>query len=205
MKQKIWEGNKKKHTSSNLLLKSILKKFDKDLLETIKISNPKKVLDIGCGEGFYTKIIADALPSAEIVGIDVEEEYIAFAKRINFQKNVKYSVNDLFKLPFKKEEFDLVICTEVLEHLEKYDKALEIIRNLSKKFFIVSVPNEPWFRIANLLRFKYVKRLGNTPGHVNNWSKKQIKRIVSNYGKIIRFKTSSFWNIILLKKIISHK
>jgi len=80
MKQKIWEGNKKKHTSSNLLLKSILKKFDKDLLETIKISNPKKVLDIGCGEGFYTKIIADALPSAEIVGIDVEEEYIAFAK-----------------------------------------------------------------------------------------------------------------------------
>jgi len=158
-----------------------------------------RLLDIGCGEGFVTIEVAKKI-KAKIVGIDKEKDAIKFAISNNKLENMEYSTGDIFKLDyFKDNSFDLVMSLEVLEHLENYEKAIEIMSKLSKKYLLLSVPNEPWFRMANVLRLKYLKRFGNTPGHVNNWTRKEFRALCMKYGKIIKFKTSGVWNIVLLK------
>lgn len=196
--EQTWQVQKK-HINKNPLMKLILRKFNNDVIETISLINPKTVLDIGCGEGFVTIEIAKKINS-KIVGIDKEKDAIKYALSNNKLENIEYSTGDIFKLDyFKDKSFDLVMSLEVLEHLENYEKAIEIMCKLSKKYLLLSVPNEPWFRIANVLRLKYLKRFGNTPGHINNWTRKEFRNLCMGYGKIIKFKTSGVWNIVLLE------
>ena len=194
----FFEGNKLKHLSGNPFLIPIVRKFNNDVAELASSCKPKNILDIGCGEGFTTITIADKLPNARITAIDFEREYTAYAKEKNKRENVTYECRDLFNLPFRSNEFDLVICNEVLEHIKNYEEALNILTSISSKSLVVSVPNEPWFRIANLLRLRHISRLGNVPGHVNRWSKNQIRDVVSAHGRIVTLKTSTFWNIAIL-------
>ena len=196
--EQTWQVQRK-HINKNPLMKLILKKFNNDIIESISLINPKSILDIGCGEGFVTIEVANKT-KAKIVGIDKEKDAIKFAISNNKLENMEYSTGDIFKLDyFKDNSFDLVMSLEVLEHLENYEKAIEIMSKLSKKYLLLSVPNEPWFRMANVLRLKYLKRFGNTPGHVNNWTRKEFRALCMKYGKIIKFKTSGVWNIVLLK------
>jgi len=196
--EQTWQVQRK-HINKNPLMKLILKKFNNDIIESISLINSKSILDIGCGEGFVTIEVAKKI-KAKIVGIDKEKDAIKFAISNNKLENMEYSTGDIFKLDyFKDNSFDLVMSLEVLEHLENYEKAIEIMSKLSKKYLLLSVPNEPWFRMANVLRLKYLKRFGNTPGHVNNWTRKEFRALCMKYGKIIKFKTSGVWNIVLLK------
>jgi hypothetical protein len=64
---------------------------------------------------------------------------------------------------------------------------------------IIAVPNEPLWRILNILRFKYFKDLGNTPGHLNHWSKRKLKRLLSNYGDVIKIYKPLPWLIAVVK------
>ena len=71
-----------------------------------------------------------------------------------------------------------MFCLEVLEHLDDPDAALAEICRVSKRWVITSVPREPVWRALNLMRLKYVSGLGNTPGHLNHWSKGRFTRFV---------------------------
>lgn len=88
----------------------------------------------------------------------------------------------------------------MIEHLEQYEKALEELFRISKKYVLVSVPREPLWRFLNLCRLKYVKDLGNTPGHINHWGHKEFKRLLSKYGNIIDTQSPLPWQVILLEK-----
>lgn len=192
--------DEKKHLSKNPIMKFVLGKFKKDIAVMAALASPRNILDIGCGNGFVTKQIANAFPKAKIIAIDIEKDKIEYAKKYNKAGNVKYARGNLFRLPFKKNSFDLVICNEVLEHLEDYKKAIQVLTGLSSKYFLVSVPNEPLFRLATFMRGRHLRRWGNMPGHVNNWSKRQFANLLKPYGKIIKSKTSTVWNIIFLEK-----
>jgi 2-polyprenyl-3-methyl-5-hydroxy-6-metoxy-1,4-benzoquinol methylase len=192
--------DEKKHLSKNPVMKFVLKKFKRNIVETASMAFPKNILDIGCGNGFITKEIAKAFPNTRITAVDIEKEKVNYAKRYNKAGNVKYVQGNLFHLPFKKESFDLVICNEVLEHLAEYKRAVIALAGLSSRYILVSVPNEPLFRIATFMRGRHLKTSGNMPGHVNNWSKRQIVNILKPHGRIIKLKTSTVWTIILLEK-----
>ncbi|MDD4878246.1 MAG: class I SAM-dependent methyltransferase [Candidatus Nanoarchaeia archaeon] len=192
--------DEKKHLSKNPIMKCVLRKFKKDIVHAVYLASPKKILDIGCGNGFITKEIAKAFPKAKITAVDIEREKIDYADRYNSSGNIKYITGNIFNLPFKKSSFDLVICNEVLEHISDYKKAIEILAMLSSKCLLVSVPNEPLFRIATFMRGRHLRRFGNMPGHINNWSKKQFVNLLKPYGGVIQAKTSTVWNIILLEK-----
>ena len=196
----VLEGNKKKFLNKNLIIKCIANKFNRDVVELVALCKPSDILDVGCGEGFTTKEIARELENARLVAIDNSIDRINYAKERNKLENITYEKGDLFNLSFYKNSFDLVVCNELLEHLQDYKKALDALINLSKDFVLISVPNEPWFRLANLLRLHYLLRWGSTPGHVNHWTKNQIYSLLKKYGKIVKLKTSTLWNIILLKK-----
>ena len=102
-----------------------------------------------------------------------------------------------------ENKYDLVVCSEVLEHLEDPEQALKNIKELCNEngFILLSVPKEPIWRICNMARGKYWKDLGNTPGHIQHWTKRDFCRMVVNNGmKIISVKTPFPWTMVLAKK-----
>ena len=86
--------------------------------------------------------------------------------KIKFEQNSIYKIDNAYKA-------DLVVCCEVLEHLETPDIALEKIKSLDVKYYLFSVPNEPVWRALNFHRGNSLKDLGSTPRHINHWSPKK--------------------------------
>lgn len=182
---------------------------------------PETVLDAGCGEGMMIEKLAKknvvGLPPSSryssglrrgkggfegekinFFGIDMSEEAIIEAKkRAAF---AKLQVGSVYTLPFPENFFDLVLCSEVLEHLIDPEKALVELGRVSKKYLLLSVPNEPWFRISSFLSGKYLKTFGNHPEHVQNWSKKEFVKMVGKYFKVLEVETSFPWIIVLGEK-----
>jgi hypothetical protein len=92
-----------------------------------------------------------------------------------------------------------MICCEVLEHLEEPRLALEKIRQLGPEFAIFSVPREPLWRITNMARFKYLSDLGNTPGHLQHWSKKGFITMIDACFEVVEIRSPYPWTMLLCK------
>src|SRR3546814_21010346 len=84
-------------------------------------------------------------------------------------------------LPFPDDSFDLVLGIEVLEHVPVPDRPLSEIRRVGRESFVLSVPREPIWRMANVARGRYQRALGNTPGHVEQWSARRFRNLVDAY------------------------
>ena len=186
-----------KHKSKNPLQRFLIERFFSSLVSLAKPLNPKKVLDAGCGEGFsLNKLIINNV-GEELEGIENSKEAIALGKKL-FPK-AKIKLGSVYDLPYETNYFDLVLCTEVLEHLENPQKALSEIIRVSKKYIILSVPNEPFFRLANFLAGKYIKSFGNSPGHINHWNLFSFQRFIKKQNlKIKNIKFPFPWIMVLL-------
>ncbi|MDP2684410.1 MAG: class I SAM-dependent methyltransferase [bacterium] len=197
--EEVWQGNRKNHETKNLIIRFLhdnLKRHTLGMLDGLKIET---ILDVGCGEGFFTHEIGKRYPNSNITGIDMENEYINLANKIHKLDNITYTNKDVESLN-SDEKYDLVILTEVLEHLNNPDKMLEKIKSISAKYILISVPNEPFFRLGNIVALKYLKTLGNTPGHLHNWSRMKFTKKLKKLGFNFTIRTSSFWNIALIKQ-----
>jgi 2-polyprenyl-3-methyl-5-hydroxy-6-metoxy-1,4-benzoquinol methylase len=96
-----------------------------------------------------------------------------------------------------------VVCCEVLEHLDHPEKGMAELYRILKKdgVALVSVPHEPIWRVLNLARFKYVSDMGNTPGHLNHWTRSQFKDFAQKIGFTVVKDNSPFpWTMLLLQK-----
>jgi SAM-dependent methyltransferase len=94
-----------------------------------------RVLEVGCGVGGQTVILAHNSPLAEIISVDISAESLAKAKAAVSSaglSNVTFEIADLFHLPFLHASFDHVFVCFVLEHLERPLEALRSIRRLIK-------------------------------------------------------------------------
>ena len=88
------------------------------------------------------------------------------------------------ELPFDDDQFDVVVAAEVLEHLPDPVRGLQEMVRVTRRHLVLSVPREPIFRSCNLLTGRYVRDLGNTPGHLNHWSKRGFVRFVSSVAEV---------------------
>ncbi len=192
-------ANYQKHTGRNPLQKLLISNFYKTLLALIKDLETEKILDAGSGEGFTLNILAREGIGKKLEGVDSSREAVALGKKLHPKLELK--LGNIYKLPYPDKAFDLIICTEVLEHLEDPEKAFKELMRASKKYLLLSVPNEPLFRLANFLRGKNIKRFGNDKDHLNHWSGKSFAKFVEKEKiKIIKVKTPFPWVIILAKK-----
>jgi hypothetical protein len=94
---------------------------------------------------------------------------------------------------------ELIVCCEVMEHLEDPDAALGVVASLARPWAIVSVPREPLWRVLNLARLRYVGELGNTPGHLNHWSRRGFARFVARRLEIVELRAPLPWTMALCR------
>jgi len=94
---------------------------------------------------------------------------------------------------------ELVVCCEVLEHLADPGRGLEVLASLARPWLIASVPREPLWRALNLARLSYVDELGNTPGHVNHWSRREFVRFLTSSFEVIEVRSPTPWTMALCR------
>lgn len=173
----------------------LIKQFYRRIANMLTDKKIDSIADMGCGEGFGLKNMAIKKIGKEYLGLDVSKKALRLAKEMN--PEFKYVHGDIYKTPFEDNKFDLVVCSEVLEHLKKPEVAIKEIKRISKKYILITVPYEPWFRILNFLRGKYLETWGNHPEHINWWGEKGIKKLVKKYIKIKHYTVSLPWQILL--------
>lgn len=188
-----------KYNSKNPISKFLINQFMTSVLTLVSdsVNYNNTISEIGCGEGHILGLLKNNGYSL-IRGLDIDEENVKNAK-LNLP-DVNINVGNIYKLTPENDSADLIICCEVLEHLDEPGKALEKLCQLSNNYFIVSVPNEPLWRILNTLRLKYVKDFGNSPGHINHWSKNSFIELVSQYADIVKISSPIPFTILLCKK-----
>lgn len=170
-------GNKQKHESRNPIQRALIGNFTRSMLAMIARARPRSILDLGCGEGFMLRAIADAELDVELAGIDLSEPAIADA-RARLGDRATLRVRDARELAEHGESYDMVMMLEVLEHLDDPAAMLPILGRLARSHVLLSVPWEPFFRGLNLLRGKNVRALGNDPEHVQHWGRRSFTRFV---------------------------
>lgn len=190
--------NYQKKLEKNPIARFFLNNFDSLLIEEIAQLHPTSLLDVGCGEGFTLAKLMDAQVAKKYEGIEYMDEAIALGKKLH--PNVPITKGDIYNLPYKANTFDVVLCSEVLEHLEKPEEALQELKRVSKKYVILSVPNEPLFTIQRLLRGKNVLGLGAHPEHIQHWSATRFKAFVAKHLTVIADKTPLPWILIIAEK-----
>ena len=87
-----------------------------------------------------------------------------------------------------------------MEHLQSPEEALKVLQKVVDGYIILSVPQEPIWCALNLLRGKYISSFGNTPGHIQHWSRKKFIELVAQYFDIVEIKTPFPWTMILCKR-----
>lgn len=191
--------NYQKHKSKNPLQKFLINNFYATLLKSLHTIKPKSILDAGCGEGFTLAKLQKNKIAQHLEGIDISKDAIRLGRKMC--PSLSFRHGSIYKLPYKDNTFDLVLCCEVLEHLEDPHKALQELIRVSKKYCLLTVPNEPFFMISNFLRGKNWSRWGNDIEHINHWSKFSFKKLVQeNRLKLLITKTPFPWTLILGQK-----
>ena len=187
------------YLTSNFVIQRLVKSFYRSIKEIFSDIEVNKILEVGCGPGFSTQYLQEILTSeVDFEASEYEEDLVKEVQKRN--PGVRIQQESIYGLKRVENSFDLVIALEVLEHLENPELALRELQRVTSKYCLVSVPQEPLWRILNICRLKYLRNLGNPPGHLQHWSKGKFKKFVSQYFKIREVKTSLPWLIILGEK-----
>jgi 2-polyprenyl-3-methyl-5-hydroxy-6-metoxy-1,4-benzoquinol methylase len=187
-----------KYGSSNQLVRRLMGGFERATYELIEAAAPTSILDVGCGEGILTLKWAEQLPSATLVGLDLPDPKLQQQWRCCQQPNLKFVAGSAEELPFATGEFEMVTAIETLEHLPEPERALREMVRVARRHLLVSVPREPVWRILNVARGAYLNELGNTPGHMNHYSRRGLERLLAPHGEIVEIRTPFPWAMALV-------
>jgi 2-polyprenyl-3-methyl-5-hydroxy-6-metoxy-1,4-benzoquinol methylase len=173
--------------------------FASSLDELLARAQPGSLLDVGCGEGVLTLRWAQTLGERPVVGLDLEDPKLEAEWSRRARPNLRFVSGQGEQLPFADHEFDLVSAVETLEHVAQPERTLAEMRRVAERHLLVSVPREPLWRALNLVRGAYIPQLGNTPGHVNHWSRAGFVRLLSAYGDVTELRTPFPWTMALVR------
>jgi ubiquinone/menaquinone biosynthesis C-methylase UbiE len=134
---------KKLSTLLNAEIDPAFAKRSQFIFEGVASSKPKRILDIGCGRGFYLNAFSLFDFVNEIHGVDINTTYLKKAKKNAHDKRIHIKKGSVYELPFPDRYFDMIVCSELLEHLDDEQKALIEIKRVLKQngTLIVTVPN----------------------------------------------------------------
>jgi 2-polyprenyl-3-methyl-5-hydroxy-6-metoxy-1,4-benzoquinol methylase len=188
-----------KYGSSSPVVRRLMSGFERSLSDLIAQADPESILDVGCGEGVLTSRWAQRLGAGTVVGLDLADPELEAQWRARRSANLRFVAGRADELPFGRGEFDLVAAIETLEHVPDPERALAEMARVAARHLVVSVPREPAWRVLNVARGAYVRRLGNTPGHVNHWSRRGVKRLLAGHGELVELRAPFPWTMALVR------
>jgi len=135
-------------------------------------SNAVQVLEVGCRDGFITLKLAEKYPS--VTALDLKLPQID-------HPNVTCVRGDITSLSFDDGSFDLVICTEVLEHIppEKLGKACRELMRVSRRYLLIGVPYKQDLRV-HAMKCIHCGTINPTTGHVNTFDEQLLQTLFND-------------------------
>jgi SAM-dependent methyltransferase len=188
-----------KYTTRNPLARLLVTNFTTTLRQLVWTSGSREVHEVGCGEGYLSLMLA--AEGLSVRGSDLSPEVVSEARRRAAARglDLSFQVADLYKLEPRRDAAELVLCCEVLEHLPDPARALRILAGLARRYLIVSVPREPLWRVLNLVRGRYRRELGNTPGHLQHWSTPAFLALLQEHVEVVELCTPLPWTMALCR------
>jgi SAM-dependent methyltransferase len=187
-----------KYTSKNAAIRWLTNRWVANLDATFgriaadPASQTGTALEVGCGEGVISSMLQKrfgAVWALDLPDAGLRSEW----SRV---PGPHFLHADAHHLPFPDAQFDVVVSVEVLEHLTDPLVGLLEIARVARRHIILSVPREPIFRTCNLIAGRYVRDLGNTPGHLNHWSTPGFQRFVSSVADVREVTTPFPWTTV---------
>ncbi|HVX66732.1 MAG TPA: class I SAM-dependent methyltransferase [Bryobacteraceae bacterium] len=193
------EGNYyNKYESSNPVARRMMQGFLRAFDELSAAAQVATVYEVGCGEGHLSFRLARR--GAEVRASDVSERLIEEANRKAAAERLRarFDCASVYNLT-AAEGAELVVCCEVMEHLEQPEEALDVLAGLARPYLLTSVPREPLWRILNMVRGSYWRQWGNTPGHVQHWTSSGFLRFLGRRFDVVEMRQPLPWTMALCK------
>ncbi|MDX6605580.1 MAG: hypothetical protein QOD14_120 [Solirubrobacterales bacterium] len=188
-----------KYGTSNPIARRLMAGFMAQLDDLVERTGATEAHEVGCGEGelairlarrgmlvrgtdAFPQVLEEARTRAAAAGVEIDFEAVPVEQ-----------------LEAARHSAELIVCCEVLEHLEDPERALEVLAGLARPWLIASVPREPLWRALNLARLSYVGELGNTPGHLNHWSKRDFVRFLTPRFEVVESTSPTPWTMVLCR------
>jgi 2-polyprenyl-3-methyl-5-hydroxy-6-metoxy-1,4-benzoquinol methylase len=173
--------------------------FERTLDELMARAAPGSILDVGCGEGVLTLRWAQRLGSGRVLGLDLQDPKLEAEWASRRRENLEFRTFAGDSLPLSDDEVDLAAAIEVLEHVPDPERTVAEMARVARSHLLVSVPREPLWRGLNVARGAYVRQLGNSPGHVNHWSKRSFAQLLSRHGDVLEARSPFPWTMLLVE------
>ncbi len=181
------------------MTRKLLAGFLREIDHAIVSMTPSSILDVGCGEGLVTERLSQ-LTRVTTVGVDLGDDVLRAQWRVREKGLLSFDAASAYDLPFDDASFDCVCALEMLEHLERPRDALAEMTRVAGRTLLLSVPREPWWRMAHLAAGRNLRALGNTPGHINHWSTRSFLGLVSDYGVVTRVARPFPWTVVAVER-----
>jgi 2-polyprenyl-3-methyl-5-hydroxy-6-metoxy-1,4-benzoquinol methylase len=188
-----------KYGSSNPIARRLMAGFMSNLDQLVERTGAREAHEVGCGEGEISSRLARR--GIRMRGTDAFPRVLEEARRRGAAAGVEvdFEATPVEELDPDEHAAELVVCCEVLEHLEDPRLALEKIAELARPWLIASVPREPLWRALNLARLSYVGALGNTPGHLSHWSKPGFEQFLGERFEVVEVRSPLPWTMALCR------
>lgn len=189
-----------KYGSRNPVVRWIMRGFESALDELIGKINPCSIHEVGCGEGYW--ILRWSEQGIVARGSDFSDKVIELAQANAIDRGLSrhlFKTCSIYDLNPEQDAAELVVCCEVLEHLERPKDGLAALQAIASPYLITSVPREPLWSVLNMARGKYLTDFGNTPGHIQRWSQRTFIRLVSQYFDVLEVRTPLPWTMLLCR------
>jgi 2-polyprenyl-3-methyl-5-hydroxy-6-metoxy-1,4-benzoquinol methylase len=159
-----------------------------------------RVLEVGCGEGELSMRLARR--GFQVRGCDISADIVEEARRRATAAEIDavYWCQSLDRIDVGTEAAPLVVCCEVLEHVDAPVRAIDVLADLASPYLLASVPREPLWRLLNIARLRYVRNLGNTPGHVNHWSRDAFRKLLEKRFDVLDLRSPLPWTMALCSR-----
>lgn len=185
-----------KYRTCNPLARVLMGRFLRTVSDLARSTGAESVLEVGCGEGHLSQYLFQQLTPKRFAACDVSLERV----EASISPSIELREASVYALPYADCSFDLVVCCEVLEHLEFPESALEEIARVARNWALFSTPNEPFFRGMNLLRGAYLSSLGNTPGHLQHFGPASLRALVEERFVVSDTHTPFPWIVVLAQR-----
>ena len=188
-----------KYSTPNPVERRLVDGFLDQLDELVARTHAREAHEVGCGEGELAMRLARN--GLRMRGTDAFPEVIEEARgRARADAlEIDYEATPVEELDPARHSAELIVCCEVLEHLDDAERAVGVLAGLARPWLIASVPREPLWRVLNMARLKYWGDLGNTPGHLGHWSKRGFLELLEPSFEVVEVRSPLPWTMALCR------